>query len=91
MAQETEDPSVKDRVLYDSTDRDPLFRLEVICADAQIAGEMEQLEQILLRREALKHQDITKSMMQNLQNSCAVRENINIRMQMSRNYRLKFL
>ena len=60
MAQETEDPSVKDRVLYDSTDRDPLFRLEVICADAQIAGEMEQLEQILLRREALKHQDITK-------------------------------
>ena len=60
MAQETEDPSVKDRVLYDSTDQDPLFRLEVICADAQIAGEMEQLEHILLRREALKHQDITK-------------------------------
>ena len=26
--QETEDPSVKDRVLYDSTDQDPLFRLE---------------------------------------------------------------
>lgn len=60
MTQETEDPSVKDRVLYDSTDQDPLFRLEVICADAQIAGEMEQLEHILLRREALKHQDITK-------------------------------
>ena len=60
MAQETEDPSVKDRVLYDSTDQDPLFRLEVICAGAQIAGEMEQLEHILLRREALKHQDITK-------------------------------
>lgn len=59
-AQEQEDPSVKDRVLYDSTDQDPLFRLEVICADAQIAGEMEQLEHILLRREALKHQDITK-------------------------------
>ena len=55
MTQETEDPSVKDRVLYDSTDQDPLFRL-----DAQIAGEMEQLEHILLRREALKHQDITK-------------------------------
>ena len=60
MAQETEDPSVKDRVLYDSTDQDPLFRLEVIRADAQIVGEMEQLEQILLRREALKHQDLTK-------------------------------
>lgn len=60
MTQETEDPSVKDRVLYDSTDQDPLFRLEVICADAQIAGEKEQLEHILLRREALKHQDITK-------------------------------
>lgn len=60
MTQETEDPSVKDRVLYDSTDQDPLFRLEVICADAQIAGEIEQLEHILLRREALKHQDITK-------------------------------
>lgn len=60
MTQETEDPSVKDRVLYDSTDQDPLFRLEVICADAQIAGEMEQLEHILLHREALKHQDITK-------------------------------
>lgn len=60
MTQETEDPSVKERVLYDSTDQDPLFRLEVICADAQIAGEMEQLEHILLRREALKHQDITK-------------------------------
>ena len=60
MTQKTEDPSVKDRILYDSTDQDPLFRLEVICADAQIAGEMEQLEHILLRREALKHQDITK-------------------------------
>ncbi len=60
MTQKTEDPSVKDRVLYDSTDQDPLFRLEVICADAQIAGEMEQLEHILLRREALKHQDIMK-------------------------------
>lgn len=60
MAQETEDPSVKDRVLYDSTDQDPLFRLEVIRADAQIVGEMEQLEHILLRREALKHQDLTK-------------------------------
>ncbi len=60
MAQGTEDPSAKDRVLYDSTDQDPLFRLEVIRADAQIVGEMEQLEQILLRREALKHQDLTK-------------------------------
>lgn len=60
MAQETEDPSVKDRVLYDSTDQDSLFRLEVIRADAQIVGEMEQLEHILLRREALKHQDLTK-------------------------------
>ncbi|WP_458008905.1 helicase-exonuclease AddAB subunit AddA [Jutongia sp. SJQ-6] len=59
-AQEQEDPSMKDQVLYDSKDQDSLFRLEVIRADAQIAGEMEQLEQILLRREALKHQDITK-------------------------------